>query len=325
VLSQGCAQVPFKLFREVQKDGLTHIQAARDMPLYDLLTTKPNDWQTSFEFREQLVLHAALGNAYVWKNKVLGGKVAELIILNPGRMQVEQPDEYAPPTYKYTLTDGKVLIFPAEAIWHVRGPSWNGFAGMDLLNMAREALGLAIATEESHAKLHSKGVKPSGIYSVDATLNPTQYKELKAWIDKDLAGAENAGTAMILDKGAKWLQTSMTGIDSQHLETRNYQGAEICRFLGVLPSKVGFTDKTATYASAEQFAIQHVVDTMGPWYARIEQSADVNLLTAKDRAAGLYFKFIAGGLLRGAAKDRAEYYAKALGSGGSQGWMTAEV
>jgi len=324
VLSQGCAQVPFKLFREVQKDGLTNIQPARDLPLYDLLTTKPNDWQTSFEFREQLVLHAALGNAYVWKNMVFGGKVAELIILNPGRMQVEQLDEYAPPTYKYTLKDGRVLVFPFDAIWHVRGPSWNGFAGMDLLNMAREALGLAIATEESHAKLHSKGVKPSGIYSVDATLNPTQYKELKAWIDKDLAGAENAGTAMILDKGAKWLQTAMTGIDSQHLETRNYQGAEICRFLGVLPSKVGFTDKTATYASAEQFAIQHVVDTMGPWYARIEQSADVNLLTAKDRAAGLYFKFIAGGLLRGAAKDRAEYYAKALGSGGSQGWMTAD-
>lgn len=324
VLSQGCAQVPFKLFREGQKDGLTNIQPARDLPLYDLMTTKPNDWQTSFEFREQLVIHAALGNAYVWKNTLTGGRIAELIILNPGRMVVEQMDEYAPPVYKYTLKDGKVLIFSADAIWHVRGPSWNGFAGMDLLNMAREALGLAIATEESHAKLHSKGVKPSGIYSVDATLNPQQYKELKAWIDKDLAGSENAGTAMIMDKGAKWLQTSMTGLDAQHLETRNYQGAEICRFFGVLPSKAGFNDKTSTYASAEQFAIQHVVDTMGSWYARIEQSADVNLLSAKQRADGLYFKFIASGLLRGAAKDRAEYYSKALGSGGSQGWMTAD-
>lgn len=318
VLSQGCAQVPFKLFREYKENGLTKIQPARDHRHYDLVATKPNDWQTSYEFREQLVIHAGLGNAYAWKSLVLGGKVAEMILLDPSRMVVEHPNEFEPPVYKYTLKDGRPITFDASVIWHVRGPSWNGFLGIDIMNMAREALGLSIATEESHAKLHSKGVKPSGIYSVDATLSPQQYKELKAWIDKDLAGAENAGTAMILDKGAKWLQTSMTGLDAQHLETRNYQGAEICRFLGVLPSKVGFTDKAATYASAEQFAIQHVVDSLGPWYARIEGSADINLLTEKERAAGYYFKFVAAGLLRGALKDQGEYIGKLLGSGGTR-------
>lgn len=324
VLSQGCAQVPFKLFQEYEEGGLTKIRPARDLPLYDLVTTKPNDWQTSFEFREQLVLHAALGNAYAWKNRVIGGKIAELILLDPSRMVVEQPNEYAPPVYKYTLKDGKAILFAADVIWHVRGPSWTGFAGMELLNMAREALGLAIATEETHARLHAKGVRPSGTYSVDGNLNPQQYKDLKAWIMAEMSGADNAGAPMILDRGAKWLASAMTGLDAQHLETRNFQGAEICRFLGVLPSKVGFTDKAATYASAEQFAIQHVVDTMGPWYARIEQSADVNLLTEKQRAQGFYFKFMAGGLLRGAAKDRAEYYAKALGAGGSPPWMAQD-
>lgn len=323
VLSQGCAQVPFKLFQEFEEGGLTKIKPARSLPLYDLVTTKPNDWQTSFEFREQMVLHAAMGNAYAWKNVVMGS-VSELILLDPGRMVVEQPDEYAPPVYKYTLKDGKVILFAAEVIWHVRGPSWTGFAGMEILNAAREALGLAIATEETHAKLHAKGVRPAGTYTVDATLNKDQYKDLKAWIVAEMAGSENAGAPMILDRGAKWLSSAMTGLDAEHLATRNYEGAEICRFFGVLPSKVGFTDKTATYASAEQFAIQHVVDTMGPWYARIEQSADVNLLTKAQRARGYYFKFIAGGLLRGAAKDRAEYYAKALGSGGSPGWMTPD-
>jgi hypothetical protein len=35
-------------------------------------------------------------------------------------------------------------------------------------------------------------------------------------------------------------------------------------------------------------------------------------------------KFVAQGLLRGAAKDRAEYFAKALGSGGAPAWMTQD-
>jgi phage portal protein BeeE len=38
--------------------------------------------------------------------------------------------------------------------------------------------------------------------------------------------------------------------------------------------------------------------------------------------AGFYVKFIDTELLRGAAADRAAYYATALGSGGSPAWMT---
>lgn len=324
VLSQGGAQVPFKLFQEREIDGLSNISAAKKHPLYDLLATAPNDWTTSFEFRETLILHAALGDAYAFINRAgSSGKILELILLDPAKVQKEQKPDWSI-VYKVTGRSGAVQEFPAQAIWHVKGPSWTGLQGMDTLNLAREALGLAISTEESHSKLHEKGVRPSGMYTVDATLNAEQYKKLKDWIDKEFAGAENAGTAMILDRGAKWLPMAMSGLDAQHLETRKFQIEEVCRFFGVMPIMVGYSDKAATYASAEQMFLSHVVHTLSPWYARIENSADVHLLTKKDRADGLYFKFVAAGLLRGAAKDRAEYYAKALGSGGSPGWMTPD-
>lgn len=322
VIAQGVAQVPFKLYRETSEGGLTKIVPARELPLYDRVATKPNDWQTSFEFREQLATHAALGNAYAWKNVLPGGRIAELILLDPARMCPEQPDEFEQPRYKYTLRDGKVLSFDRDVIWHVRGPSWTGFAGMDVLNLAREALGLAIATEESHAKLHADGVRPSGVYSVDGNLNPEQHAKLAAWLKKE--ASENAGGTMVLDRGAKWLSMTMTGLDAQHLETRRFQLEEVCRFFGVSPFMVFHTDKAPTYASAEQFQIQHVVHTLSPWYARIEQSADANLLSDKDRANGLYFKFIVAGLLRGALKDQGEFFAKMLGSGGTRQVLTQD-
>lgn len=322
VLSQGGAQVPFKLFRSTEKSGLTNIKPAKDHALYDLVATAPNDWTTSFDFRETLILHAALGNAYVFKNKV-GGRIVELILLDPSKVKKEQRADWSI-IYKVTGISGAVQEFPAEAIWHVKGPSWNGVLGMEVLSLAREALGLAIATEESHASLHKKGVRPSGTYSVDGNLSPQQYKDLKAWIDKEMAGAENAGSALILDRGAKWFAQSMSGLDAQHLETRKFQIEEVCRFFGVMPIMVGYSDKAATYASAEQMFLAHVVHTLSPWYARVENSADVNLLTKQEREQGLYFKFVAAGLLRGAAKDRADYYAKALGSGGSPAWMTQD-
>jgi HK97 family phage portal protein len=154
--------------------GLTKIEPARDHSLYDLLTVRPNDWTTSFEFRETLVLHAAMGNAYVFKN-VVRGKIIELILLNPGRVEKFQREDWSI-YYKVTSKSGEVMEFPAETIWHVRGPSWDGYLGLDVMQLAREALGLSIATEETHARLHAKGVRPSGTYSVDGTLNPEQYK-----------------------------------------------------------------------------------------------------------------------------------------------------
>jgi HK97 family phage portal protein len=323
ILSQGCAQVPFKLLRETKEGDLKRIESARELPMYDLVASAPNGWQTSYEFREQLVIHAGLGNAYVWKS-MLGGRLLEMVLLDPARMTVKQPDEFADPVYEYALRDGKRLDFTKDTIWHVRGPSWAGFAGMDVLQLAREALGLSIATEDSHSRLHAKGVRPSGVYKVDGNLNPLQHKQLSDWIAKDLAGAENAGTPLILDRGATWMSTAMTGLDAQHLETRRFQLEEVCRFFGVSPFMIFHTDKAPTYASAEQFQIQHVVHTLSPWYARIEQSADVNLLTKQQRAQGLYFKFTAAGLLRGAMKDQGEFFAKMLGSGGTRQVLTQD-
>jgi phage portal protein BeeE len=52
-----------------------------------------------------------------------------------------------------------------------------------------------------------------------------------------------------------------------------------------------------------------------PWYARIEQSADVALLTDEDLDAGYYTKFRERALLRGAMKDHAEYLTKLKNAG----------
>jgi HK97 family phage portal protein len=313
-LSEGVAQVPFKVMRETESAVSVYPErrAASDHPLYDLLHRAPNGFQTSFEFRETMMLHALLARhgAFVFKNVIdvgtRGPRVAELILLNPDLVTPIQNEDWSI-TYRVQSKSGATRDFPQESIWHLRGPSWNGFSGLDVLNMAREAIGLAIATEDSHSALHAKGIRPSGIYSVDGNLTKEQHAQLKKWIDDENAGAENAGTTMLLDRNAKFLPMSLNGVDAQHLETRRYQIEEICRFFRVMPIMAGYSDKASTYASAEQMFLAHVVHTLMPWYERIQQSAEVNLLSPADRQAGYYIKLVEAGLLRGAMKDTAEY------------------
>jgi HK97 family phage portal protein len=111
-----------------------------------------------------------------------------------------------------------------------------------------------------------------------------------------------------MSNGMKFSQMSSTNVDAQWLESRKYQVEEVCRVFGVMPIMVGYSDKAATYASAEQMFLAHVVYTLGPWHRRVEKSAAVSLLSEQERKDGHYFKFFTQALLRGAPKDRGEFY-----------------
>jgi HK97 family phage portal protein len=264
------------------------------------------------------------GNAYVWKGMVgRDREIRRLDPLDPSRMTVRMRENETI-EYTYRGEDGSTVEFEEGEIWHLRGPSWNSWLGMDAVKLARDAIGLSIATEQAHAERHKNGAQTSGVYSVEGELNSVErFELLAAWMDRHAVGGDRAHKPMILDGNAKFTPTEMTGVDAQHLETRKHQIEEICREFGVMPIMVGHADKTATYASAEQMFLAHVVHTLSPHYERVEQSADVNLLSEEQLAAGFYTKFSPNGLMRGAASDRATFYTQALGAGGhGTAWMT---
>jgi HK97 family phage portal protein len=301
VIAEGISQVPLKLMLE---SGRTRVPAKKHH-LYDVLSASPNSYQTSFEFRETIGFHAVFaGNAYVFKN-VLAGKIRELIPIPPNKVTRKERDDGSV-IFIVTGKDGKTKDIPEMMIWHVRGPSWDGKNGIDAIHLARDAIGLTMAVEESASKMQSNGVKSSGVYSVEGTLTAEQYKALQKWIKDNFEGSENAGSTMILDRNAKFLNTQMSGVDAQLLESRRFQIEEICRFFRVMPIMVGYSDKAMTYASSEQMFLAHVVHTLMPWYARLEQSIDANLLTPAERAAGYYSDFVEEGLLRGDMKTTSD-------------------
>lgn len=321
VIANGVAQVPFRVYRE---DGNSR-DVVSGHPVNALIYRQPNTYQTSFAFRETMMFHLLLtGNAYAWKGMVgRDREIRRLDLLEPNRVSVERLND-GRLIYRYNGENGERFEFGQDEIWHLRGPSWNSWLGMDAVKLARDAIGLSIATEQSQAERHKNGVQTTGVYSVEGDMGLERFEVLAAWLDRHGVNGDRAHKPLILDGKADFKSTEMTGVDAQHLETRKHQIEEICREFGVMPIMVGHADKTATYASAEQMFLAHVVHTLSPHYERIEQSADVSLLTDAERAAGYYTKFTPNALMRGAAQDRASFYTQALGSGGhGTAWMTA--
>lgn len=317
VIANGVAQVPLRVMKELP-DGKGW-EPAKEHPLYKVLGAKPNRWQTSFALRETMILHLALtGNAYFYKN-IVRNRVVELIPIDPGSVSIERKRDYSL-VYTVSGIDGTTMQLPQELVWHVRGPSWDTWRGLDPVRQAREAIGLTIATETTQAELHANGLQMSGTYSTEQKIAPDDYVKIQKWIEAQVGGS-NKHKPFVIDSGFTWTPQTMKGVDAQHLETRKFQVEQICHAFGVFPAMIGHPSQSMTFASAEQVFQAHVVHTLTPWITRLEQSIDNDLLDGREDD-GFSAHFNMNSLQRGAFKDRYDGYSKALGSGGSPAWMT---
>lgn len=308
VYALGLATVPFKLMQEQGRDR----NPARDHELYELISLRPNEWQTSFEFRQMVGLHLALANqAFVYKViDVTGKRILELLPFPPSEVEVKRRPDGSRAYRIRVNSDAGFVDVPAENIWHIKYLSWNGVVGLDTVDKVRESIGLALSAEEHGARFYANGAQVNGLLSTDASLGPEKAKELRESWEASYSGSENSGKTAVLWGGLKYQPIAMQADHSQYDQTRMTQDLAICRGFGVMPIMAGIADKTATYASAEAMFQAHVTFTLMPLFQCVEQSAAVALLSSAERRSGYYVHLNANGLMRGSVKDRGEYYWK---------------
>ncbi|XCB37081.1 phage portal protein [Arcanobacterium hippocoleae] len=152
ILSEAIAGLPLHVYH-YEEDGRR--SKALSHPLYVLLHDEPNPEMTSFVFRETLMTHLLLwGNAYAQVIRNGRGDVVGLYPLMPNRMQVGRNDN-GELEYVYTRTGDepnvdaprKVTLTAADVL-HIPGLGFDGLVGYSPIAMAKNAIGLAIATEE---------------------------------------------------------------------------------------------------------------------------------------------------------------------------------
>ena len=297
VIAEGCATPALQVLRDT-KDGKKEI--ASNIPEYRLLTRRPNEFQTAYQWIEMMTAHAALnGMGISIKTKGSNGRVRELLPVD--RWDVRRAGRWE---RRFRLYDEYGLIdeFEERELFILKGLQWNITDALSPIALARKAIGLSIATEDTQASMHANSVRTNGFYSVEGSLDPQQNELLTAVLEKR-AGPKNVGRPMVLDRSAKWNSTQMTGVDAQHLETRRMQIEEVCRGFNVFPIMIGHSDKTSTFASSEAFFAAHLIHTLTPWHRRWCQAFDEFLL---DGSGPLSTKFDTRYLTMGAAKDRAQ-------------------
>lgn len=309
LLAESIAQMPCHLYRKMP-DGSK--ERVTDHPLADLLSFKPNSWQTPFEYIEFLITALCLrGNHYAFINRLGSGAIAELIPLLPQSVALQRKGYEL--RYQVRFEDGSTDTFTQDKIHHVRGLSLDGFTGVSPITYQRNAIGLGIAAEQHGSTIFRNGAMPAGSLTHPAQLSDEAYKRIKkSW--QETHGGDKQGGVAVLEEGLKFEKITMSNQDAQYLEVRGFQRTEICSIFRIPPHMIGDLSKSS-FSNITQQSLEMVKYTFLPWVRRLESAIGRDLLSDQDRRRGLYVEFLVSGLERADIEQRYKSYNIGIMSG----------
>ena len=315
ILAEAVAGLPLHLYKYTASGGK---EKALFHPLYFLQHDEPNPEMSSFVFRETLMTHLLLwGNAYAQIIRNGKGEVIALYPLMPNRMRVDR-DSKGELYYSYTrysdeapAINGMTVTLRPSDVLHIPGLGFDGLVGYSPIAMAKNAIGLAMATEEYGAKFFANGAAPGGVLEHPGTIkDPQKVKE--SW-NMAYQGSSNAHRVAVLEEGMKYQPIGISPEQAQFLETRKFQINEIARIFRVPPHMVGDLEKSS-FSNIEQQSLEFVKYTLDPWVIRWEQAISRSLLRTDEKKL-LFAKFNVDGLLRGDYTSRMNGYAIGIQNG----------
>lgn len=314
VLAESIATLPLHIYRG---QGAS-VTKADNLPEYAMLHDEPNNYQTSYTFREALQAQAAgWGNGYAELQRDQNtGRVIAMHPLPSGEVQPELLNEGTRlrKVFKVagvTFEDADILQIPALG--------WNGVAGISPIALQRATISMSLNADEFGANFLKNGTRLSGALEHPGKVSDEASRRLRESWTSIYAGKANAGKVAVLEEGMKFNPFTMPLADAQFVELRKLQVNDIARIFRIPPHLIGDLER-ATFGNIEHQGIEFVTHTLMPWITRWEQELNRKIFGHSPVYKNRYFvKFNVGGLLRGDVRSR--YAAYAIGR--QWGWLSA--
>lgn len=275
ILSGTIASLPLQYKRK--KNGV--FVPDEKETLYRLLTRRPNNRMSSFEFiRNMVILMVNRGNAYIFIRRTFGEPTA-LILLSPGSTTY---DKY---TDTYTVCD--IInhingVFESNDIIHLRHNSQDGgYTGVSVIESASRVMSVAASADNQTLKTFQNGGKIKGIISGTKgeskglnALSDNQTSDVAERVESELSSGRDI---VSVSGDMSFSQLSFTPADTQLIENKKLTVLDICRFYGVHPDKV-FAGQPTNYKASEMGQVSYLTDTLQPYLRQIESEFETKLI-----------------------------------------------
>ncbi len=301
------ASLPLHVYRRTERGR----EFATRHWAYPLLHDSPNEYHTSYIWREIMSAHLDLwGNFYSRIEWLKNGSAGALLPLMPWDVEPYRTDTGAQ-LYHVQLPGGGSERLPAEEVIHIPGLGYDGVKGLSVIGYQKEALGLNKAMETFSASFFKNGAKPGAILETPGRMNPEAQKSLASSLIEKFGKVDDSFKVLVLEEGSKLHTYTMPLAEAELLNSRKMSRSEIFAMYGVPPHLAGDTERQTSWGTGlEQMDVGYAKHTITPICVKIEQELNRKLF---GRGSGLYCKFSMEGLMRGDFKSRMEGYRIAVG------------
>ena len=309
-ISQDVASLPLFLFKSLPSGGAMRFT---DHPLNRILHDQANPEGTAFQFRATFMLNVLMhGNAYAEIQRDQIGRPSALWSITPDRVTPSR-DRDGRLVYVVRGGTGGDVRIPASDMLHLRGVSPDGILGLDVVTLARETIGLAIASERFGATFFGNGSQLGGVLSPGAGLSEPAQNNLRKALDARHRGVDNAHKWLLAPSGSTFTPVGVSPRDGQVVEVRVHQVREVARFFRIPVSYLGDLER-ATYSNFEQQQMQYFTNCIRPWLVALEQELNSKLVAGSEKNVQ-FCEHVTSGFLRADADKRSAMYAVMLQNG----------
>lgn len=251
-----------------------------------------------------VILH---GNAYCYIERAKDGTPINLVYCEHGTVNIVYNQKKQELYYQIPFIK-KGNIESCNVI-HLFKDSNNGIQGRGLITYANQVIKLSQATDKAARNYYASGCALQGALTIKGARKGAKEQARQAFANTH--GDKGSGL-VILDDDMSYQQLSSNANDSQMLEARSFNVAEIARFFNINPILLG--DKSgASYNSIELANIEFVTHTLMPYIAMMED--EFNRKLVKPSENGITIDIDETWLMKGDQKTTAEYLTKLTSSG----------
>lgn len=309
--SSDVGKLPLNLLKRTQDKGSEHFTDSRT---YRLLKEEPNPEMSAMDMRRAMQAHAmTLGGGYAEIERDGAGRPFWLWPITPDR--VEQKRHRGADGREtgaiYYLIDSKDEI-PARDMIHIKGLGYDGTCGYNVIDKARQAIGLALAAEKFGASFFGDGAAFPGLLGIKGSVGPDAMTKLREHVDS-MYGPGSWNRFLMIDNDPSFTSFGTDPQKAQMNELRTKQVEEVARFFNFPVHKLKNLDR-ATNNNIEQQDLEYYKGFMLNWTIAWEQECNRKLIPSLERGRQ-FVKHNFNAFLKGDTAARTALYLALLNSG----------
>ena len=203
-------------------------------------------------------------------------------------------------------------VVDQDFVLHVPGIGFDGYwSPSPITYYAKEALGLALASQQFSGVMFRDGAKPAGAISFPPEANEEAVERTKKLVAK-YKGVSGAGAILPL-VGAEWKTISFTAQEAELIQSRTFSIEDISRVWGVPLHLINASQKTTSWGTGmQEQTLAFMRYTLGPHMVRVERELNRKLFRNDERGR-LRVRHNAHALMRGTPAQQIEMLELATG------------